>query len=414
MGSAPRQRQEWRNGWRVVAAAMIGGGTGPGLYQNLSSLFTPGMAEDFGWSRGDIATAAGLGLIGGLVVPLMGRFVDRTGVKPMIVAAMLTLGVAHTAMAFMTGGLWQYQLLVLALAMTVAGTSSLVYGKLIGAAFVVHRGLALGVATSGLSITTFALPPLIAIVIAAYGWRGGYVALGILAAVVALPLVLLALRGRAERLDPAWAPLPEALAGVTAAEARRDYRLWSLGIAAMLINIATVGLVTQLVPFGLDRGLGAGEAALLLAAYGASQMAGRLTIGALVDRFRPQAVAAVTALISAIAFMTLQVEAPGFALAMAAVFFAGLMHGAESDLLPFFGVRMFGLRAFGEVYGMLLMIALVGTAVGIVGFGRLHDLTGGYAIALWIAVGAMVGAAVLFATLKDRAMPVPARVAEPA
>ena len=66
--------------------------------------------------------------------------------------------------------------------MTVAGTSSLVYGKLIGAAFVAQRGLALGVATSGLSIRTFTLPPLVALVIAAYGWRGGYLALGILAA----------------------------------------------------------------------------------------------------------------------------------------------------------------------------------------------------------------------------------------
>ena len=86
---------------------MLGIGTGPGLYQNLSSLFTPGMAAEFGWSRGDIATAAGLGLVGGLVVPLHGRFVDRTGVRPIFVVAMLTLGVAHGAMAFMTGAPWQ-------------------------------------------------------------------------------------------------------------------------------------------------------------------------------------------------------------------------------------------------------------------------------------------------------------------
>ena len=391
---------EWRSGWPLVLAGMIGIGTGPGLYQNLSSLFTPGMAESFGWSRGDIATAAGLGLVGALAAPFLGRLTDRIGVRPMIVAAMLALGLAYVGLSVMTGALWQYQLLVLTLALTVPGTSMLVYGKLIGAAFVRNRGLALGLATSGLSFSTLALPPAIAAVIAAYGWRGGYLALGTLCAVIALPLVLLALSGRS--VAPLARAEQDALAGMTGGEARRDLRFWALAFAAFAINLATVGLVTQLVPFGLDRGLAAGEAALLLAAYGASQVAGRLIIGMLVDRFRPQAVAAVTALISAAAFVGLQVEAPGFALAMVLVFAAGLTNGAEHDLLPFFGVRLFGLRAFGEVYGMLLMIALVGTATGIVTFGRLHDATGGYGVALAIAAGALAASALLFLALRDR------------
>ena len=41
---------EWRRGWPAVAACAIGIGTGPGLFQNLSSLFLPGLEEDFGWS----------------------------------------------------------------------------------------------------------------------------------------------------------------------------------------------------------------------------------------------------------------------------------------------------------------------------------------------------------------------------
>jgi len=409
----PHSTSEWRRGWPLVAAAMVGIGTGPGLYQNLSSLFTPGMAAEFGWSRGDIATAAGMGLAGGLVVPFLGRLVDRIGVRPMIVAAMLLLGLAYAGLATMSGELWQYRVLVLMLALTVPGTSALVYGKLIGAAFVHHRGLALGVATSGLSITTLVLPGVLGAVIAAYGWRGGYWALGAAVVLLALPAVLLALRGRVARLDPAALPTAP-VAGLTGAEARRDGRFWRLALAAMLINMGTVGLVTQLVPFGLDRGLSAAQAALLLVAYGASQVVGRLAIGALVDRFRPQAMAALTATISTFGFVALQVENPGFALAMAAVFAAGLMNGAEHDLLPFFGVRLFGLRAFGEVYGTLLMIALLGTATGIIGFGRLHDATGGYSIALAIAAGAMALAALLFASLRDRALPLAQSAAHPA
>ena len=68
----PAGQSEWRLGWPVVAAAMIGIGTGPGLFQNLSSLFTPGMIVEFGWTRGEIATASGVGLLGGFAAPFLG------------------------------------------------------------------------------------------------------------------------------------------------------------------------------------------------------------------------------------------------------------------------------------------------------------------------------------------------------
>lgn len=392
---------EWRRGWPLIAAAMLGSGTGPGLWQNLSSLFTPGMVAEFGWSRGDIATAAGLGLVGGLVVPFLGRLADRIGVRPVIVGAMLALGLAYLGFASMTGPLWQFQALVLACAVTVAGTSAVVYGKLIGAHFIRHRGLALGFATSGLSIATLLLPGPVGWVIAQHGWRIGFLALGTLVTFVALPLVLMALRGRTLRAEPADGRPPVPATGVTGAAARRDANFWRLAVGALLINMASVGLVTQLVPLGLDRGLDAGDAALLLAAYGASQVAGRLGIGLLIDRLRPQGVAAATATLSALGFAALLVDRPGLGFALAAVFLAGLMHGAEFDLLPFFGVRLFGLRAYGEIYGSMLMVALVGNAVGIVGFGRLHDATGSYQIALAVACVGMALAALLFATLRE-------------
>lgn len=409
-------RAEWRRGWPLVLGAMIGIGAGPGLFQNVSSLFTPGMMAEFGWSRGEIATAAGLGLLGSLVVPFLGRLGDRIGVRPIIIGCMLVLGAAFMGFATMTGELWQYQLLVVCLAFGVPGTGSVVYGKLIATCFVAHRGLALGIATSGLSITTLAIPPIAAVVIARYGWRGGFVALAIFVALIALPLVLIAIRGvpaGPTRRDPEDARADEAVEGLTAAETRRDGRFWRLGLTAFFINLATVGLVTQLVPFGLDRGLSAGEAALLLAAFGASQVVGRLVIGAAVDHFPPQVIAALVALISAAAFAGLEIRDPGFAWLMALVFLAGLMNGAENDLLPFFCARLFGLRAYGEVYGSLVLIALAGTATGIIGFGRLFDATGDYVVPLGIASAALVLAAIFYLSVGDRRLPMAQAAADP-
>ena len=401
-------RAEWRRGWPLVLAAMLGIGFGPGLFQNVSSLFIEGATREFGWSRGEIATAAAIGLLGGLVAPFLGRLSDRVGIRPVIIASLLLLGLTYVGMSLQSGALLQFQLLIALLAFAVPGTSSVVYGKLIAACFVQHRGLALGFATSGLSATMLVMPPIVGAAIATWGWRSGYLVLAAATALVALPLVLWLLRGvpwtpTARR--PGEAHVDEAVTGLTGAEARRDRRFWQLGVAVALVNVASVGLVTQLVPLGLERGLGAGEAALLLTSYAASQVAGRIAIGGLVDRFAPQRVAAVVALVSAIAFALLLVPAPGFAAMMLLVFLAGLMNGAEHDLLPFLTARLFGLRAYGEVYGSLLPVALAGTAAGIVAFGRLHDAYGRYDPALGLAAVALVLSGLAFLTLRDRALP---------
>ena len=193
--------------------------------------------------------------------------------------------------------------------------------------------------------------------------------------------------------------------GMIGAETRRDGRYWRLAATGALINIASVGLVTSLVPFGTDRGLNLADAAWLVTAFAASQVVGRLVMGVLVDRLPPQATAAGFAALSALAFVALQLPAPGFALLLLLVFAAGLMNGAEHDLLPFMVARLFGLRAYGEVYGLLIMVALFGTAIGVVGFGRLHDATGSYTAALAMAAVSLGLAAVLFLTLGDRRLP---------
>jgi predicted MFS family arabinose efflux permease len=390
---------EWRRGWPVVAAAMIGIGSGPGLFQNLSSLFTPGMAAGV-WlvaRRDRDGGRVGAGRRAGRAIP--GPVGGPGGVRAVITGAMLLLGAAYLGMASITGALWQYQALILCLAISVPGTSSLVYGKLVTARFVRRRGLALALATSGLSLTTLLLPPVVGAVIAGYGWRCGFVALSILVAAIALPLVLLALR-RAPAIVAEGGAAAAQLDGWTGAQARRSPRFWALGGTNMLINIATVGLVTQMVPFGLDKGLGASEAALLLASYGASQLVGRFGIGILVDHLPAPPLAAGAAALSAAGFAALLLlDAPGFGVLMALVFLAGLMNGAENDLMPFLVSRLFGLKAYGEIYGSLILLGLLGTAGGIVGWGRLHDATGDYGLALAVSTAGMLLAAGLFLSL---------------
>ena len=379
---------EWRRGWPVVAGAAAMLATGPSLYQNLSSLFIPYLETTLGLSPGEIGVAAGIGLLTALAAPLIGRLADRVGVVPVMIVSALILAGAHALLAAMSGPAWQFRVGVALLALSAPGLSSLVFGRLIARRFDRHRGLALGLATSGVSLATLLLPPVVAAVLTGYGWRAGYVLLGALGLGVGLPLALVAAR--------AAGPAPNAAPPARGERPSwRDVRFWRLGGSVLLINFGTIGMITQMAVIGRDRGLSLGQGGLLLSAYALSQIVGRLGIGALVDRFAANRMAALFGAVSAAGFAALVPGGGGFAFACAAVFAAGVLHGAEFDLLPYFATRLFPLSTYGELYGRLTMLSILGTAAGIAGFGWLRDLTGSYATSLAIGGIAMLLASAL-------------------
>ena len=384
---------EWRRGWPVVVGSAAMFATGPALYQNLSSLFIPYIESTLGFSRSEVATAAALGLLSALAAPLIGRLADRIGVVSIMIASALVLAGAHLLLATMSGPAWQFRLGVALLALSAPGVSALVFGRLIARRFDRHRGLALGLATTGLSLSTLLVPPLVAILIDGYGWRAGYVLLAALVLGVGLPLGLVAARAAGREGPAVVAPDP---AG-NERPSWRDTRFWRLAGATMLINIGTVGMVTQLAEIGRDRGLGLREAGWLLSAYAFSQITGRLTIGALIDRFAANRMAALFGLISAVGFVALASGEGNLGVACALVFIAGLLNGAEFDLLPYFASRLFPLSTYGELYGRLLMLSILGSAGGIASFGWLRDVSGSYAIPLAMAsIAVLIAAALLF------------------
>jgi len=404
--AAPRPR-EWRRGWPVVLGAAAMTGTGSGLYQNLSSLFIPGLEEVTDASRGEIAAAAGFGLLGALAAPFIGRLADRIGVLAVLVVSALGIGAAHLWFGAMTA-LWQFQAGVAFLALCAPGTSTLIFGRLIARRFDAHRGLALGLATSGLSLTTVFLPAAVGWVIEEWGWRAGYRLLATLAVGLGLPLALVAARSAGAAAPPTRAapkgPPPS----------WRDRTFWRLAGATMLINIGTVGMVTQLALIGRERGIGLAEAGLLLSSYGVSQIVGRLAMGALVDRFPANRIAAAFGVVSAVGFVALLAGPGGLPFALAAVFVAGLLNGAEYDLMPYLVTRLFPLSTYGELFGRLMLFSILSGGIGLAAFGLLHDWTGSYAIALAIGAIAMLLATVLLygvARYDPRAPDAPAEAA---
>ena len=73
--------------------------------------------------------------------------------------------------------------------------------------------------------------------------------------------------------------------------------------------------------------------------------------------------------------------------------------GAEVDVIVYLATRHFGLKAFGALYGGLLVALSLGTALGPLAAANTFDRTGNYDQFFWVAIGCMVVAVMCLASL---------------
>ena len=361
-------------------------------------VFLPVLSEALGWSRGAISTALSINLlVGGLAGFGIGALADRYGPRVMLVLTVMLAGAAF-ALVSLVGAIWQLYLFVGVLGGV--GTSSfyLLSATTIARWFKERRGLALSLVLVGFNLGYVSAGPLAAWLIAEFGWRTAYAALGVGAGLIAL-LGAVSVRipqraepGSTDRRDRATAV---ALVGVTIGQALRDPRQWCLN-ASWLLQGGLVFMVTvHIVPFARDQGLSLAGASLALTTYGAGAFAGRLVGGVASDRLGTLAAIragfiAMTLAMAVVAWVPSRVAM----LASMAAFGAGF--AAADTMVAKVIPDVFGLRAIGAIMGVLNFGWRLGAALGPAAAGFLFDRTGSYTVAFGVAPFAVLFAWALF------------------
>jgi cyanate permease len=281
-----------------------------------------------------------------------------------------------------------------------AGQTPLIYAKAISNGFDADRGLALGIAMAGVGIGAALVPQFAQALVQAVGWRGACVGLGSLTFLFAFPAVALFLRGASPRhvsTDAAVAIAPIEASGLSGREAIRTQLFWRLAAAFVIVSAAANGTIAHMVPLHTDRGIDTNTATSVLSAAGLALVAGRLLAGYLLDRiFAPYV--AVAFFLAPLAGILLLFFGSGPSAAAIATVLVGAGLGAEVDLVAFLLSRYFGMRAFGEIYGYLFALFMLGAGAGPFAMGGSYDVRGSYqlmlasfAIALLLASGLMIG-----------------------
>jgi len=376
---------------------------GVGLYA--PPVFLVPLQAHFGWSRAAIAAgSATAAVVSGMASPLVGAWIDKYGSRTVMTFGALLMGSAFLLLGAMTS-LWQLYVLNVVAAIGLTCCAFIPIQTLIANWFIEKRGLAMGIALTGIGFGGLVMAPLAGLLVARVGWRLAFAGLGGLILTTVAAVVLAVVRSRPAEMG--LLPDGEAVAsdtvegdagdgldsGIDLGAALRTGPFWVLAVAHFLWTFASFSILGHFVAHLRDVGFEGGLAAGALGLIGGASVAGRLVIGYFADRTSKRDAMSAALVLSALSTALLLSIASHGALPLFVVTY-GLALGGIAVLFPLLVGECFGLLAFGKILGLIAIAATLGGAAGPVLTGRIYDVAGSYRLAFALHVGVFVAAAV--------------------
>lgn len=362
------------------------GATGGLLFSSLGVLANP-LAEEFGWSRGEIffgVSCLTVGMVLGILTT--GPLIDRKGPrKVLLVSIVLSILVVALAPVYVTS-LTLFYLMIFVGSFVGGPTNTVAYARVIASWFDKRRGLFIGINASAIG-AGFALVPLLTDrVIGLGGWQAGYYLLAAIMLLVVLPAVFFLVVDRPEQIGmlPDGAEHQEAeqssgttTPGMSLAQAMRTRAFLLLLILAPSLAFALYGTFSQLVPMMGDRAVDASTAALVASTAGMSMAVARLVVGFFLDHFFAPRLAMLLFSLSLVGVMLFLFGSHISHYFMGAIL-VGFGMGAEGDVVAYLVSRYFGMKNFASIFGCVFSAYMLGTGFGPAVFGFAFDTYGNY------------------------------------
>lgn len=384
-----------RSGWVLLLVSAVILTLCMGLRQGLG-LFLKPVTADLGISVSAFSFALALqSMVWGASQPLIGMLADRYGTRPVLMATalvyaggLLTMSMAGGAVAFDLGGGFL-------IGIGIAGTGFGVLVGVVARAVPAHRqSQAVGTVAALGSLGTFFLPPIGQALMDAHGWRTALAAYAGIAVCMAL-LALFIVRPDAPGKTSSAAEDTQSLGEVLRAAVRHPGYV-AMTAAFFACGFQLVFITTHLPSYLAFCGLPPGVGASALAVIGLCNTVGTYIVGLLGARYSQKRLLALVYMIRtlSIALYLAVPVTPGSTLAFAAVM--GLLWLSVAPLVSGLIGRMFGLKHFSTLYGIVFFSHQLGSFCGAMLGGVVFDLTGSYSVA-WMA---LIAIGVLAASLQ--------------
>jgi len=399
-------------GWIIVAVSFVTLGLAFGVWYSFSVFFIA-IIKDFGWNRAATSSIFSLFIICHyLSAAIVGILVDHFGPRWLIPAGALWLSGFLWLVSTSTTLTQFYLFYGLGTAIGISFIGFVPHAAMLPRWFVQRRGLAVGIAMSGIGIGMLIIPPLMEHIIQLHGWRSAYHILALLV-LAAIPLNIIFQRQGPEQLGIAadGKPTKKKISRKkqerqlvildrpwtetrwSATNAVRTRRFWLLAAGFFFGPFAIQGTLLHAVTCLVDGGLTLSKASSIFGLLGICSSGGKIFIGFLADhvtRETANSIGMATASLGILALLAVSLN-PALFPALFAIGF-GIGYGAAAPLFPSIAADLFQGPTFGRIFGLLSLFLGLGGASGAWVAGLIFDQTGSYQyafiliiIALWLS-----------------------------
>lgn len=359
-------------------------------------LMLASVEQRLGVSAEQAAAGIPLVLVGSsILAPFVGVLIARVSLRLLLLAGALLTVAGYLTLAWTNS----YALYLIAYglcfgpAMSLAG--SIGPATLVTRWFNRNRGLALGVVH--LPVVIAVVPWTLERALTTVAPSTIYLAIGLMAAAVLLPLAMLTIDHppEGETLAPEPSEKRTADGSFSVGQLLARPRFWAVSLAAVASMTSSVLLGSLLVPMGMSWGFTRPEAALLQSIMSLVGIGGSVLFGWVSDKLGGARTLALVGFDCAVLWAIL-LQHPTFWVAALVIGLIG-MHGAGA--IPALGRGLsdaFGQASYSRGFGLNTLIGLPFIAFAVVGSARVHSLTGSYdgailAISAFFAVAIVLG-----------------------
>jgi MFS family permease len=397
--SASRRALQRYYPWVVLGVAFLTVGVAFGA-RNAFAVFLIAVIEEFHWSRGLASGALMLGsVMWTLAAPVIGTLLDRVG--PRVV---LTGGSIIMAIGFVVSGLAQtvaefYLGMGIFVGIGFAALPMTSQATFLSNWFIRKRGIAIGTAASGIGLGILIVVPLTQWLIVRYGWRAAFFMLAGLLAIIVAPLNYFFQRQRPEEMnlkpDFGASPLedsirpvnPAGVDGPSLSQALRKWRFWAFAFGVLAGAIPLHMVLIHQVAAVSDAGFSKELAAFGLGLIGLFTAPAMIFMGFLADRIGRQwsyGLGSASLMVGIAVLMTIT-DAKRSWLLYAFPPFIAFGFSSRQSLYPTIAADLFHGKSFGAIIGAIALFIGAGAGIGPWLGGVIHDLTGNYLWAFWVA-----------------------------
>ena len=370
-------------------------------------VFFPALSASFGADRAE--TALVFSIVGGLYSTLgiiSGPAADRLGTRPVCLFGIVALGIgliyASTATA-----LWQ---VYLGFGLGLAFGMGFIFAPANAGLqrwFTKKRGLASGIASTGIGVSILVVPPVSAALIEWQNWRVAMQIIGVSALIIGSLAALM----MGDPIDTKGGSASVVGATDNQIDVKTYYDLKAaflsrgflmLFFSSMICSIGFFIPFVHLVPYAIDQGFGETNGVYLLMVIGISSLTGRILLTAASDHLGRRNSMIAMYFTMALSFLLWYVAGNMTVLTMFAVFY-GLGSGGYVAMIAPLIAEYFGTEKIGSILGCFMPNIALGGFFGPYLTGYAYDLWGSYDIPFIVALVCGLAAAVLALLMPARA-----------